>query len=661
LENRIPNLSPGSITRLLRKAQLPNGISAHLDVKSSSNISNSKGSERLEQQNAHHAIIFGTDDGSGIIDRNLNPSLSKFDLRRYTSQQLCESPNLCQVHPTVESYAFVPPHMKSPFSRSFDSKCVSEDGWDISLIDFMIPGAQGDSSEVGGTYGVSLVFQQSEQSFMEMCNKRSSTIATVKLDYQAPIAQVESSTRSKENEDCHPLLLGENSSIQKSYNFSSPLTSFKASEGESTQACTTSALLRVDIETPSFNEKIKNQSWSERICQQRASLSTGAPITIGIVLLSSQNVIPAMRATLLHLIRDFSGIANEERDEESTERFICNPLIELLGNYSYLDVEAECIRCILHPYMCMGSRPWLINPLATCQLIQHRDDSTDRLLQSLPLIPLSLLYITVLLEQKVVFSSSRRSLLLSASIAIADLLNPLKWEHLIVPLAPSYLARDLLQYPAPFIIGLASEDEGNLELLSSLPDDVSLVDLDVGRVILAPKIAFDCNVLESHALDRHDSIIQALRSQILYLAQTLGLAFGSQLGNSSLNTDSPVYAKPEEDRSKFSSREKLRFLCRSFLCELLAGSASCSYWIEEHDKDTDKRMERTVLFDEDRFFQIKSLRANGKFSPLFVEDDGIGQFALNLDDFDLIIECFLRCQSFNSYLSTREKTSMAFF
>ena len=72
-------------------------------------------------------------------------------------------------------------------------------------------------------------------------------------------------------------------------------------------------------------------------------------------------------------------------------------------------------------------------------------------------------------------------------------------------------------------------------------------------------------------------------------------------------------------------------------------------------------VERTVLFDEDRFFQIKNLRALRKYTPLFDESPGVGELALSLDDFDLVLECFLRCQSMSTYVSSRPKESMAFF
>lgn len=83
-----------------------------------------------------------------------------------------------------------------------------------------------------------------------------------------------------------------------------------------------------------------------------------------------------------------------------------------------------------------------------------------------------------------------------------------------------------------------------------------------------------------------------------------------------------------------------------------------------------------MLFDEDRFFHIKNLRARGRYKPLFEtgsplsskyvdydmggpmsSEDGL---ALSLDDFDLILETFLRCQSMSTYVSSRSKGRMAY-
>jgi hypothetical protein len=182
----------------------------------------------------------------------------------------------------------------------------------------------------------------------------------------------------------------------------------------------------------------------------------------------------------------------------------------------------------------------------------------QQLLNCLPPIPLALLFVTLLIEQKVVFLSSRRSVLFSAISSVTRLLEPLSWSHLLVPLVPSALALDLLQYPAPFILGISPEDPGNMDALRSLPADVTLVDLDVGRVILAPSFAHD------------DELVRG---------QSLGLLFGARLHKRMCmwNVDSPATSLAVETQSGLSDTEKLQSVCHSFLVELLTGTSSCCF------------------------------------------------------------------------------------
>lgn len=199
----------------------------------------------------------------------------------------------------------------------------------------------------------------------------------------------------------------------------------------------------------------------------------------------------------------------------------------------------------------------------------------QQLLNCLPPIPLALLFVTLLIEQKVVFSSSRRSVLFSAISSVTRLLEPLSWSHLLVPLVPSALALDLLQYPAPFILGISSEDPGNMDALRSLPADVTLVDLDVGRVILAPSFAHDDELVRGS--ETRTVTQAALRSQVLYLAQSLGLLCGPRLHERMWNVDSPATSLAVETQSGLSDTEKLQSVCRSFLVELLTGTSSCCF------------------------------------------------------------------------------------
>ena len=101
-------------------------------------------------------------------------------------------------------------------------------------------------------------------------------------------------------------------------------------------------------------------------------------------------------------------------------------------------------------------------------------------------------------------------------------------------------------------------------------------------------------------------------------------------------------------------------LSRLSLFLLLAGVSACCYWIEEAAQTYGTSGEPTVLFDEDKFFEIKNHRANQAHKPLFPQDMQ-DELALGLSDFDLVLESFLRCQSMSSYISSRPKTDMVYF
>ena len=273
----------------------------------------------------------------------------------------------------------------------------------------------------------------------------------------------------------------------------------------------------------------------------------------------------------------------------------------------------------------------------------------------------ALMFVTALLEQKIVLTSTRRSVLLSATVALNELLKPLKWCHLLVPRVPSALAGDLLQYPAPFILGMPSEDPGIMDLIRDLPEDVTLVDLDVGRVILAPSFAHDSEL--GRGMQNNAETSRALRSQVLYLAQSLGGVFGSRMYPQTWSCDCPSVSLSAQQQSQSSEFDILRSVCRSFVEELLAGTTSCCYWIEEAMSEESAKImvnESTVLFDEDRFFHVKNLREKNGFTPLFDMDAKSSDLALALDDFDLVLEVFLRCQSMNAYISTRDREEMMF-
>ena len=93
---------------------------------------------------------------------------------------------------------------------------------------------------------------------------------------------------------------------------------------------------------------------------------------------------------------------------------------------------------------------------------------------------------------------------------------------------------------------------------------------------------------------------------------------------------------------------------------LYLGVTSCCYWIEEEVQTFGASAEPTVLFDEDKFFEIKNRRASHAVKHLFPRKEE-EDLALSLDDFDLVLESFLRCQSMSTYISSRPKTEMVYY
>lgn len=442
--------------------------------------------------------------------------------------------------------------------------------------------------------------------------------------------------------------------------------------------------------TPDFSRKLGEHKWSE-------TLRRGGN-TIGITLISSRNVIPAMRSSLSQFFDSLTKCDETDdvpsspiRGKSMNGRFFA-PLVDIFGNFSMPGVNNDDLRRMLYPYIQSGSKTWVDRPLSL-QSDHFKAAAGKELLQCLPPIPLALLFIAALLEQKIVFSSSRRSVLLSACTALTDLLHPIEWSHLLVPLVPVALSHDLIQYPAPYIIGIPSDDSQSMSLLNSLPPEVTLVDLDVGRVILASSFANESNKVNATT---------ALRSQMLRLAEILGDVFGEKLSEETWFCDDPFPSREAKlGQPSTTPYQRVKNECSDFITELLTGekfmmckifeifyryrhikpytfqmysslflgSSSCCFWVEEHASSSS---ESTVLFDEDRFLHLKNLREQGHYMPLIPRKNVNTVSTLNMlgfsnhlalcrEDFDLILKSFLRTQGMSTFISSLPKTSMAFW
>ena len=92
------------------------------------------------------------------------------------------------------------------------------------------------------------------------------------------------------------------------------------------------------------------------------------------------------------------------------------------------------------------------------------------------------------------------------------------------------------------------------------------------------------------------------------------------------------------------------------------GIHSCCLWIEEkqcQEASSTTGNESAIVFDEDRFYSIKHLRAEGRYMPLIQKQKRT--FSLGLHHFDLIFETFLRTQCLSTYISDAKKESMLFW
>ena len=152
-------------------------------------------------------------------------------------------------------------------------------------------------------------------------------------------------------------------------------------------------------------------------------------------------------------------------------------------------------------------------------------------------------------------------------------MKPLKWSHLQVPLVPVSMMNELIHYPAPFVLGCPTDEKESVSILNALPSDVTLIDLDVGRVILASDFANDASKSANEGSD--DVIAGALRSQILFLAESLGGAFGVAIYQNSWCADSPhqamsknIASHPVGGADIFSEVLKIS---SSFVTEFLSG------------------------------------------------------------------------------------------
>ena len=612
---QLPRLPPGSIKRFLRKVEFPSGISTH---KPTRHVHESNSSAFFA---AECAVVFGNSVGLDLMGSMENDE----DTRRYICESLVDSENPKallpeSIPPTLESYASIPVTEKQPLSNFVNQHWISQDGWEIALVNFVLPRTDVGGSEGGdgSLYGVSLVFQRS---LSEPEERNKNTLNDKDVPTQFCVGKVDQEST----------------------------LSFDSTDGSLVRKVVVDG-----CDVSGFNACLRERTWRERI--EKEVRPDRAVARVGIALVSQNNAILSMRETLSALLRDFS----RSPGDNAANTLVCGPLVDVLGNFSNQDVDFTLITSLLRPYLQHSSKSWVDRPVSV-QRDEFEKIAGEQLVNSLPPIAIAMMFVTALLEQKIVITSSRRGLLLSATTALKRMLQPLKWCHLMVPRVPANLIADLIQYPAPFVLGLPSDEPGVLELIKDLPDEITLVDLDVGRVILAPSFAH-ANELSRVSCNESDTR-SALRTQVLYLAQSLGSVFGASIDGPLWACDRPLVDQTAGGGVGPSRFDRLLTACHAFVEELLAGTTSCCYWIEEAIDPTSEgqsRSDPTVFFDEDHFFHLKNKRSHESYEPLLGTHATSAHLSLALEDFDLFFELFLRCQSMSMYIGTLDKSLMVY-
>ncbi|KAI9376543.1 AEX-3 domain-containing protein [Aspergillus egyptiacus] len=110
---------------------------------------------------------------------------------------------------------------------------------------------------------------------------------------------------------------------------------------------------------------------------------------------------------------------------------------------------------------------------ATNELPGSRNTDLYALFRSLSLSNIMILFEYALTESRIIFLSSYTSMLYLATRALVDLLFPIPWSGVLIPVLPARLIQ-ALEAPCPYIVGIERRYE-KVELPS---DDFVLVDLD---------------------------------------------------------------------------------------------------------------------------------------------------------------------------------------
>eukprot|EP01122_Echinamoeba_exundans_P012302 TRINITY_DN5100_c0_g3_i1.p1 TRINITY_DN5100_c0_g3~~TRINITY_DN5100_c0_g3_i1.p1 ORF type:complete len:983 (-),score=166.94 TRINITY_DN5100_c0_g3_i1:1155-4103(-) len=161
---------------------------------------------------------------------------------------------------------------------------------------------------------------------------------------------------------------------------------------------------------------------------------------------------------------------------------------------------------------------------------------------------------SLLLERRVIFVSSKLSVLSSCVQGVVALLYPFVWQHVFIPVLPLGMIQFVCA-PVPFVVGLLQHHLPDLENYSDSMEEVLLVDIDSSNV-LPP--AVDYRMLP-------EALIRSFNTSV-HLAQR-ALKKGGKRKDKEKDKDKD---KDEEPSSAESTAQQLLELgCVDFLAQLM--------------------------------------------------------------------------------------------
>ncbi|KAJ5529989.1 hypothetical protein N7527_003382 [Penicillium freii] len=168
-----------------------------------------------------------------------------------------------------------------------------------------------------------------------------------------------------------------------------------------------------------------------------------------------------------------------------------------------------------------------------------RNTDLYALFRTLSVPNIIILFEYALTESRIIFLSSHTSMLYLATRALVDLLFPLEWTGVLIPVLPARLIQ-ALEAPCPYIVGI----ERRYEKVELPTDDFVLVDLDNNMIE---------STIQPTSLPRHQ------RRKLLSLLQLAA----PQHGRYHVPTGPPAYAIETYPWDSFMSENKASFTSKA--------------------------------------------------------------------------------------------------